>query len=260
MKVKAWWRVLVCLVWAGLFIGPGQAKAGEEMVQVPAGEFTMGISAEQIKRVVSSLGGQEKYLDPCTPQHKLKTGAFSIDKYEVTNQEYKKFITASKHQPPEDWEGGNYPSGKAKHPVVFVSWSDALAYCKWAGKRLPTEAEWEKAARGTDGRLYPWGNKWDMRKANTAKGRKHDTTPVGNYKKGVSPYGCYDMAGNVWEWTTSYYKPYPNATVENEFFGEERYVVRGGSWDDAPYDALTVARAKFTPQTTFEHLGFRCVR
>jgi iron(II)-dependent oxidoreductase len=237
-----------------------QAPAAGEMAQVPAGEFIMGISAEQIKKVVSNVGGQEKYLDPSIPQHQEKTGAFSIDKYEVTNEQYKKFVEATGHQSPENWEGGTYPDGKAKHPVVFVSWHDAKAYCEWAGKRLPTEAEWEKAARGTDGRLYPWGNKWKRRMANTIRSRKGDTTPVGSYKKGVSPYGCYDMAGNVWEWTTSYYKPYPNSTVENGFFGEDRYVVRGGSWDDENYDALTVVRAKFTPVTTFEHVGFRCVR
>jgi iron(II)-dependent oxidoreductase len=259
MKAKVWAGVLMWILGTGLTFAPEPAAAGE-MVQVPAGEFTMGISKEQMKYVVDRIGGQEKYLEPSTPQHQRNVAAFSIDKYEVTNEEYKKFVEATGHQPPEDWEGGDYPAGKAKHPVVFVSWHDASDYCKWAGKRLPTEAEWEKAARGTDGRLYPWGNKWDIRKANTTKSRKGGPTPVGKYKKGVSPYGCYDMAGNVWEWTSSYYEPYPNATVENEFFGKERYVVRGGSWDDEPYDALTISRAKFTPATTFEHVGFRCVK
>ncbi len=258
MKKRFGLKGLVCLGAVCMIFS--LAEAEDNMVQVPAGEFTMGISKDKIQFVIKKIGGQEKYLDPCIPEHKAKTDAFLIDKYEVTNQDYKKFMDAVGHVAPEDWEGGKIPSGKEKHPVVFVSWHDAGAYCKWAGKRLPTEAEWEKAARGTDGRLFPWGNKMGRKQANTRKSRKNTTVAVGSYPKGASPYGALDMAGNVWEWTTSFYKPYAGSTVENGFFGEERYVVRGGSWDDEVYDSLTLSRAKFTPVTTFEHVGFRCVK
>jgi formylglycine-generating enzyme required for sulfatase activity len=260
MKYKTWCMVFGILFFAGIAYAAEQAPVEEDMLQVPSGDFTMGISQEQIKFVVKKIGGEEKYLDASIPQHQQQTPAFFIDKYEITNAQYKKFVTATGHQPPEDWEDGNYPAQKDQYPVVFVSWQDAKAYCEWAGKRLPTEIEWEKAARGSDGRLYPWGDKWEKNNANTAKSRKNGPVKVGSYKKGVSPYGCYDMAGNVWEWTSSFYKAYPNSTVENGFFGEDRYVVRGGSWDDEAYDALTVVRSKFTPNTTYEHLGFRCVR
>ncbi len=243
-----------------LVFGVRQGRAADEMVQVPAGEFTMGVTMEQIKTIVRKVGGAEKDQENATPVRKINLPAFSIDKYEVTNGQYKKFMDAAKHPAPEFWEGGALPAGKEKHPVTGVMWNDAVAYCKWAGKRLPTEEEWEKAARGTDGRIFPWGNKWKRKVAHTAERNKFDTMAVGKYPKGASPYGALDMAGNVAEWTASAYKPYPGTTVQNEFFGDNRNVVRGGSWDDAKHYAVTTNRSKYTPVTTFENLGFRCVR
>jgi formylglycine-generating enzyme required for sulfatase activity len=255
--------VLLGLIVAIIHYNPAGAEdIPADMVLVPAGEFTMGIDEARIGKIVGQLGGMAKYYYNATPAHKVNVGAFYIDKYEVTNEEYKKFVTATGRQIPLHWEdaGGDIPSGKEKHPVVYVSWEDAAAYCKWAGKRLPSEAEWEKAARGTDGRLFPWGDKFSRKKLNFEKSRKHGTVKVGSYPKGVSPYGCFDMAGNVWEWTADNYLPYPGNKYEDEFYGKERYVLRGGSYLDAKYDALSIVRSKFTPVTDDENVGFRCAK
>ncbi len=127
----------------------------------------------------------------------------------VTNAQYAAFVQATGHGQPEHWKGGRPPGDKRRHPVVYVSWHDAVAYCRWlaevTGKpyRLPSEAEWEKGARGSDGRIYPWGNRWDAQRCNSGEGGPGDTTPVGAYPQGASPYGLLDLAGNVWEWTRS---------------------------------------------------------
>lgn len=234
------------------------AEVAKDMVYIPPGEFEMGISEAKVIEVCDAVNGMAKYLDNAQPSRKVNLPGFYIDKYEVTNEQYKKFVDATGYKTPQHWEGKNFPSGKGKHPVVWVTWEDANAYAKWAGKRLPTEAEWEKAARGTDGRFFPWGNKFERRVSNTDETGKGETTAVGSYKKGVSPYGCFDMAGNVWEWTSDYYLPYPGNTREDEFYGKERYVLRGGSFLDLKYDALTFVRSKFTPVTDDENVGFRC--
>ncbi|MBI5787344.1 MAG: formylglycine-generating enzyme family protein [Candidatus Schekmanbacteria bacterium] len=234
------------------------AELTKDMVLIPAGEFTLGLSKDEVPAISDALGAMPKYFDCCTPSRKINLPAFYIDKYEVTNEQYKKFLDATNHTPPEPWGGNNFPAGKAKHPVVNITWEDASAYAKWAGKRLPTEAEWEKAARGTDGRYFPWGNKFEKSAANTDESGKGTTTAAGSYEAGKSPYGVYDMAGNVWEWTADYYLPYPGNTYADEFYGKERYVLRGGSFADLNYDALTFIRSKFTPQTDDDNVGFRC--
>ena len=165
----------------------------------------------------------------------------------MTNAEYQAFVREAGHKPPQHWDGDKYPEDKGDHPVVNVSWDEAAAYCKWlsdkTGKsyRLPTEAEWEKAARGTDGRIYPWGNDWDPAKLNSAEGGARDTTPVGQYSPaGDSPYGCADVAGNVWEWCADWFdeKDYQRraasrTTVKDPTGPEKgaRRVLRGGSFD-----------------------------
>jgi len=256
-KVVFW---MIILLWVLKSTVPCHAQPPEGMTEIPAGEFIMGLSENDIKDITRNIGGQKAELQSALPQHKVRLSPFYIDKLEVTNKEYKKFIEATGHQPPEEgWEDGSPPKRKESHPVTFVTFNDAEAYCKWAGKRLPTEAEWERAARGTDGRYFPWGNKYKRKSyANTNKSRNRGTTKVGSFKKGASPDGCYDMAGNVWEWTSSYYLPYPNSPHKDEFYGKERRVLRGGSWDDPVNYAITAIRIKVTPNSSDELSGFRC--
>ena len=170
-----------------------------EMILIPAGEFLMG-SDPQTDREAE---------DREQPQHSVYLPDYFMAKTPVTNAQYLAFVQSTGHHPPDHWEDELPPAGKHDHPVVHVSWHDALAYCGWltqvTGKsfRLPSEAEWEKAARGTDGRVYPWGNQWDAERCNTKESDIGATTPVGAYPQGASPYGLLDMAGNVWEWTIS---------------------------------------------------------
>ena len=199
-----------------------------EMILIPAGEFLMG----------SDPSIDKDALDREQPQHTLYLPDYYMAKTPVTNAQYAAFVQATGHDPPRHWKGGKPPGGKEDHPVVCVSWHDAVAYCRWltevTGKPyfLPSEAEWEKGARGSDGRIYPWGNQWDAERCNSREGGKGDTTPVGAYPGGASPYGLLDMAGNVWEWTRSVYKGYPyNPNDGREgLVAEGPRVLRGGSW------------------------------
>ncbi len=225
-------------------------SAPKDMVLIPSGEFTMG---------------SNDWWPKSGPEHKKSLSAFYIDKYEVTNKKYKTFVDSAGYKPPDHWEGNKIPDGRENHPVVYVNWFDAEAYCKWTGKRLPTEAEWEKAARGTDKRAFPWGDKFSRDKANTPQYGKEDTMPVGSFEAGKSPYGIYDMAGNVWEWTADWFKPYPGNTHPDENYGEIYRVVRGGSWYDCTYyrcgiSAPTYNRIFFNPSTRNNNFGFRCAK
>lgn len=216
-----------------------------EMVLIPAGMFLMGSDS------TSSDEG---------PLQSLYLPAFYIDRYEVTNSEYKKFIDATGRAKPSHWRNGIYPSGEDRYPVVGISWYDARAYAQWAGKRLPTEAEWEKAARGDDGRTYPWGDDFVADWVN-AKGDGDvypQTAPVGAFPKGVSPYGLFDMSGNVWEWTENWFDRYPGNMMENASYGEQYRVIRGGSWINFDGNVRTFNRGKYYPSDTSLLLGFRC--
>ncbi len=235
-----------------------ESRLGSEpnpMVLVPEGEFIMGTN--------------ERLADE-GPQHKVKLKAFLIDKFEVTNFQYEKFVKATNRRSPIHFRNRTFPEGKADHPVINVTWDDARDYCAWAGKRLPTDQEWEKAARGADGRTYPWGNNFDWRKANVPARWKEtnmfgDTTPVGAFEAGKSPYGVYDMSGNVWEWTDSWYQPYPGNKVPSENYGERYKVLKGGSWFDCSFyqcgiSAPVFNRAFFAIKTKNDSFGFRCAK
>jgi sulfatase modifying factor 1 len=221
------------------------------MTAIPAGEFIMG--------------SNERWDDE-SPEHIAATGAFYIDLNEVTNEKYKVFTDATKREAPYHWPDGNLPKGKEQHPVVYVSWFDAKAYCEWnGGKRLPNEQEWEKASRGDDGFTYPWGHEWSLDKSNNPYKNSTGTEPIGSYPNGKSPYGLYDMSGNVWEWVDSYYLPHPGNTVHRAEYGEDKRILKGGSWFDClsygcGLSAPTFNRSFFTPEVRNNSFGFRCAK
>jgi iron(II)-dependent oxidoreductase len=216
---------------------------GAPMVLVPAGEFLMGSddSAEEDER----------------PRHRVYLDAFYIDRYETTNVQYRRFIERTGHRAPRYWGDGSF--NDASQPVVGVSWHDADAYCRWAGGRLPTEAEWEKAARGTTRQKYPWGGDWEAGRTNANADK---TSPVGSYPRGMSPYGADDMAGNVWEWVADWYdKTYYQRSSERNPKGPESgesKVLRGGAWDFNPIFLRVAARHFNSPVSRFTNIGFRC--
>ncbi len=259
------------------------------MIRIPAGEFWMGSPEGE--------GDNDE-----RPQHKVYLSEYYIDKYEVTNEQFERFVKATGHQTDAERLGSGYVCDKdsskwidkkgvswrtyysyatRNHPVVLVSWNDAKAYCDWAGKRLPTEAEWEKAARGTDARQYPWGNSapGSSRNGNfvdeAAKRQFPNwtvisgyddgylyTAPVGTYPAGASPYGCLDMAGNVWEWCNdwygeNYYSTSPSNNPEGPSSGSFR-VNRGGSWYYGARYLRCANRAGGGPSYRDGGLGFRC--
>jgi formylglycine-generating enzyme required for sulfatase activity len=245
------------------------------MVFVLAGEFVMGLSAEPGKKggksdleyIVERIGGKKSFHKNEVPRHKVDVKAFHLDTYEVTNNQYQKFIQETRRPVPDDWEDNSYPPGKDNHPVIFVTWDDADAYCKWAGKRLPTEEEWEKAARWETNRkkpiayFFPWGDSFRRGKANTASGGPKKVMPVGSYEDGKSPYGAYDMCGNVKEWTASWYKDYPGNQFKDAFSdGTKVKVARGGSWRNKKYDVLGSCRFKYSLTHADDDLGFRCAK
>jgi formylglycine-generating enzyme required for sulfatase activity len=226
-----------------------------ELVLIPAGGFTMG----------------QKDSYDTLPVRRMNFPAFYIDKYEVTNKRYKRFIDATGYKVPWsqdpaavayawDWKARMYPEGKGDDPVVLVSWEDAKAFCTWAGKSLPTEAQWEKAARGPNGNLYPWGNTWEPGKANTAESGLKQTSPFGAFKGDVSEYGVHDLAGNISEWVEEWFAPYPGNPMTSYEERNKYRVLRGGSWDYAHSIANGHHRQYALPQSQMTAIGFRCVK
>lgn len=213
----------------------GDPRDFDEMVDIPGGEFKQGKTKE--------------------PTYVM---AHRISRYPITNAQYARFLADNPTDPvprldevwaePYNWnlQQRTYPEGKANHPTVLVSWEDALAYCEWAGVRLPTETEWEKAARGEDGQVYPWGDEFDPERTNVRESGVGGTTPAGVYPDGASPYGLLDCAGNVWEWTSSR-------------AGENQIVIRGGSWNFRAEDARCFSRDYSHPGHRSNCIGFRVV-
>ncbi|MDT4899058.1 MAG: hypothetical protein QOH25_4135 [Acidobacteriota bacterium] len=218
-----------------------QPPAG--MVYVPGGEFTLGRDAgDEYER----------------PAHRATIKPFFMDIYEVTNEDYAKFVKATNHRAPLNWANGNYLAGAGRKPVTGVTWDDASDYAKWAGKRLPTEEEWEFAARGADGRLYPWGNEWQQGQASADGAR--ELADVGA-SKGASPYGAFDMVGNAWEWTASKLAAYPKGKLPVQLPGDLR-VIRGGSYAESKDEATTTYRRGYPARGSYDYgnTGFRCAK
>jgi formylglycine-generating enzyme required for sulfatase activity len=229
---------------------------GEELILGPtctvaAGKFVMGSAPQH----------DPEQQDDEQPQRRLALREYAIGRYPVTVTEYACFVRAG-HPAPRDWER---QVEKLDHPVTGVSWYDAYDYAAWLYQvteqpwRLPTETEWEKAARGTDGRIYPWGESFDATKANTAESQRRETTPVGSYPDGASPYGAGDMAGNVWEWTSSVYLPYPYRDDEDHEAPDApgARTLRGGSWFNGSGSARATCRKRTIPSDANGLNGFR---
>ncbi|MFN0195476.1 MAG: formylglycine-generating enzyme family protein [Planctomycetaceae bacterium] len=258
------------------------------MVAIPAGEFLMGSTDEEIDADFKAIGypaDWKKHALDELPRHRQAVKSFLIYQHEVTNEQYQAFCKATEHKPPEYWKDGKFPEGKENHPVVQVSWHDAQAYCEWAGTRLPTEAEWEFAARGDadadkPSRKYPWGDEWDRTLANSAslhadidvndaviwqKWYDKDqsqyplTSPVGHFEKGISPLGVYDMAGNAWEWSADAYSLFTDE-VRNKDIKDAPRVTKGGSWANVPFHLRCADRNSVAPDTRNLYIGFRCAK
>lgn len=219
-----------CITFAVSAQKPGTPAPPDGMVYVPAGGFIMG----------SEEGDPDE-----RPRHIAETGAFFIDIYEVSNAEFARFDP-----------GFTFPEGRENNAAI-VNWFQADSYARWAGKRLPTEKEWEKAARGTDGRIFPWGNTFD--ESYVVWDQK--TSRGGSIARPKSPYGCFDMAGSVWEWTADWYQPYPGNKIPMEQYGRKYKVMRGGSNFNNWSFYRTTQRYYLHPQEISRYfVGFRCVK
>jgi formylglycine-generating enzyme len=244
-------------------------KPRDDMILIPAGEFLMGSSEQEILETWHQNDGgwdKEDYVS-AYPQRKITLDDFYIDKKEVSNGDYKMFIEATGRDAPSLWEDQalNMPN----QPVVGVDWNDADAYCHWLDKRLPAETEWEKAARGTDGRIWPWGNVWNPAKDNHGNGTGYGfdendgwkyTAPVGT-ELGVSPYGVLNMAGNVYEWTADDFNAYPENDKYIPEDSEQGFkALRGGAYDDGISEQRTSTRCGFRKDYKDVDVGFRCAK
>jgi formylglycine-generating enzyme required for sulfatase activity len=316
---------IFCVALAGCATRSPEEQAAEKpvkkvdygMVLIPAGEFTMGSNKEANEAMwreanaLNPYGFKDKLYVDEHPAHKVTLPAYYLDKYEVTNEQFRDFVIATQHSVPYNWNNGynlskemlaslpldhlrevatnqfrldmDVPNMTQKDllaeldkvqdsrntlPVTTITWPDADAYCHWAGKRLPTEAEWEKAARGPQGYEYPWGNNWDPTKINTmSENPDQPYSPVGSYPGDKSGYGVYDMAANVTEWVADWYDAYPGAPAsdDNKYYGKKQRVVRGGMTSSGHYDSLSMVfraakRTHLRPYTALIDVGFRCAK
>jgi len=282
----------ILLIVLGFCPSISSAEISADMVLIPPGEFTMGTPE-----------GSDGFPDE-HPERRVYLSGYLIDRFEITNQAYAAFVQATGHRAPENsnqaatlWANNQPLPGIEQHPVVNVSWDDSATYCRWVGKRLPTEAEWEKAARGTDGRRYPWGNEWDFTMANSAsywaqrtieftsgadwdafwvkgdgarlakeKGIQGEvlTMPMDSFPQSVSPYGLFDMAGNVAEWVQDWYDPnYYRQALLSDPPGPSRGAIkamRGGSWLKPARSLRTSDRDWGTMDSRPSGTGFRCAK
>jgi formylglycine-generating enzyme required for sulfatase activity len=259
-----------------------------DFIPIPAGAFLLGTPERNLSALAKAYGGTRESYREEAPQHTLALPAFEIARVLVTNALYATFVAATGAHAPGTWRGPQPPAALHDHPVVDVSWDEANAFCAWLAAatkdegrrtkdeviaktnvglssfvfRLPTEAEWERAARGVDGREFPWGDAWDAARANTRESGIAGTTPVGAYPAGASAAGCLDMAGNVWEWTASLDELYPYAASD----GREdprapgRRILRGGCYANPHGFARCACRFRLLPTVRNPFMGFRLAR
>ena len=238
---------------------------GKEMALVPAGEFIMGTDRTDPENSHLKIGTVKPLFRDQQPERKIHLDAFYIDKYEVTNREYQKFLQDTQYpELPGHWQDENFPDGQGDLPVTNVTWTEAFAYALWAGKRLPTEEQWEKAARGPDGQLFPWGDEYQKGWANVGVDGSKALAKGGSFPKDVSPYQVFDLAGNVMEWTLSWYQAYPGNDYQFKKFGSEFKVLRGNGFQQGGHYFLAEYRFSFYRtearlEEYFENVGFRCV-
>lgn len=316
-KTRADWLIQQ-LVNAALFLvltvfasGAGAAAIDDDMVLIPAGRFIFGSKKEpQPDKTIEYGMHKPLYLDE-HPERRVFLKSYYIDRYEVTNRQYREFVVAENYWVPDTWKNNGYlltpevlrlgdpdlaqlrdlaaetfdiegdtstmdrnallqaieekRRSLERLPIAAVSWHDAARYCAWAGKRLPTEQEWEKAARGPDGREYPWGDQWSTNFLSAGAAGRVGPMPVGSFEAGKSFYGVYDMAGNVMEWVADWYQPYPGNRYRSDDFGEKYKVVRGGGWGGLGHYVIShfyraAYRFYLTPDARYEDLGFRCAK
>jgi len=255
--------IVTCVVALSAALAPPLYCADDDMVFIPEGEFLMGSADEQIEKLKEVYGKHRLYgaypFDWEKPQRHIVLKAFYIDKYEVSNRRYAEYVDATGAKPPFNWVSGAYQSGQKDLPVLYVSQEEAKAFAKWAGKRLPTEAEWEKAARGVEGGVYPWGDEFDPYMAATADSDlnlimgalcgANNANKIGGAPGDISPFGVHDMAGNVREWTSSSDKKDPTMKV-----------VKGASWVDLSLMARSAHREFVYKDFRSHIIGFRLVK
>jgi len=221
---------------------PNAVSVPPGMISIPGGEFQMGRDDGNVYE---------------RPAHKIQVKPFYIDHYEVTNDEYAKFVRLTRRNPPAHWREGQYENGEARLPVVNVTWYEARAFCEWAGKRLPVESEWEYAARGRDNRLYPYGNEWKPRFSNARETGLDKPQAVGSYPEGDSTFGVADLAGNVAEWTETEYLPYPGSQARRD---DGHRIIRGGGFRVPAREQTATERFFDRPSASYDFVGFRCAK
>ena len=266
----------LCFLVLFFFTGGCLDGAPPGMVKIDGGTFPMGTDKVDKEKHALSIGLEKPWYADEFPEHRQIVQSFYMDRFEVTNREFYIFAQATDRLTPSHWGGPKYLEGTGDLPVTNVTFFDAAAYADWVGKRLPTEAEWERAARGPKNLIYPWGNKFDFKAANISRsaGKKkgQGLKPVGNYPAGVSAYGVEDMIGNAWEWVWDYYQPYPGNEWGSSDYGKKYIVVKGlsfyglghfGAKDYAKAVALKARsgyRAKLPPLARKIDVGFRCAK
>ena len=243
-----------------------------EMIYIPSGHFLFGTNKKDEMAEALSLGIPKPWYADETPRQKIFLKGFYIDKFEVTNERYKRYVDDLGAAPPENWKKNNFPEGKNKEPVIWVTWFDAANFCQWAKKMLPTEKQWERAAKGTEGNEYPWGNEYKSDIANLSKraGSKNKPVKVGSFPKSATKEGAHDLVGNVWEWVEDDYRPYKGSTYKNNYYDFGYKILRGHSASDIGHfpgamyaNAIKMfARSGYrqfsNPDDRGPDVGFRC--